>query len=118
MVGPSLARQQWQKRENARVRRPAKRERRELMNTPPQTTDNMSGVGAHRLERVIESRSTHCVVDDVESLGVGKPSHVAVDRLGLVINRCCTESPGNRRLVLGDGRENPRPKAWAICTTM
>src|SRR6202046_1622832 len=80
------------------------------MNTPSQTAHHMSRVRPHSLERSIQSRSADRIVDNVEAFGIGMPSHILIDRIGLIVNRDGTKALNNLQFFLGDCREDLSPK--------
>src|SRR3569833_2021378 len=62
------------------------------MRTPSQAADLVSRIPAHRIERRIDRRSTHSVVNNVESVPACEGLYILLNCERTIVDRCCTKS--------------------------
>src|SRR5262245_53622745 len=57
------------------------------MSAPTQAADNVPGVGFYGEERIVESSSSYCIIDNVEAIRSGMPGNVGFHTLDPIVDR-------------------------------
>src|SRR5262245_4133213 len=57
------------------------------MSTPTQAADNVPGVGFYGEERIVESSSSYCIIDNVEAIRSGMLGNVGFHTLDPIVDR-------------------------------
>src|ERR1700686_4821559 len=97
-----FASQKRQQSEDPGIRCTAKGKRRQLVDSPPQGTHYVPGIGLDRLERCIQSGATHRVEDNIEAFATRMLSHILRDRRCLIVDGGGAELFGYSFLVRGN----------------